>query len=135
MVCVDFDYILDFEFIIGVKGGVRLFKLEYDSVFGGSGINNWIEVIFSDEVVVMVNDVCWNNVFFELGFFDDEIGGVLFFINVDSEGNVISVGIGNFFVMFDLICLVEILFGIVINDVGEVLIIVNVFLMVDDLDR
>ena len=131
----DFDYIPDSEFIIGVKGGVRLSKLEYDSVPGGSGTNNRTEVTFSDEAAAMANDACRNNAFPESGFFDDETGGAPLFTNVDSEGNVISAGTGNSFATFDPICLAETLLGTVTNDAGEVLTIANAFPTVDDSDR
>ena len=131
----DFDYIPDSQFLTAIKGGVRLSKLEYDSVPGGSGTNNRTQLTFSDEAAAAANEACRDNIFPESGFLTGETGGVPLFTNVDSNGNVIAAGTGNSFATFDPICLAENLLSTLTNENGEVRTIANSFPTIDEEDR
>ena len=122
---LDFDYIPDSEFIVGLKGGLRVSKLEYASVPGGSGTNNRTELTFSNEAAAAANIACRNTVFPESGFLDNETGGAPLFTNVDSDGNVLANGTGNSFATFDPICLAENLLSSLTLENGDIRTIAN----------
>ena len=116
---IDFDYIPESDFIVGLKGGLRVSKLEYESVPGGSGTNNRTELTFSNDAAAEANVACRNTVFPESDFLDNETGGAPLFTNVDSDGNVLENGTGNSFATFDPICLAENLLSTLTLDDGE----------------
>lgn len=126
----DFDYIPDMEFITRIKGGIRVSKLEFDTL---PRIRE--ELTFSDDAAAAANIACRNNSFPESNFFDNETGGAPLFTNVDSAGNILSAGTGNSYATFDATCLAETLLGTLTLENGDVRTIANSFPTVPDSDR
>lgn len=126
----DFDYIPDMKFISGIKGGIRVSTLEYDTL---PRIRE--ELTFSNDAAADANIACRNNSFPDPKFFDNETGGAPLFTNVDSAGNVISAGTGNSYATFDATCLAESLLGTLTLENGDARTIANSFPVIADEDR
>ncbi|MCI5045065.1 MAG: TonB-dependent receptor [Aquisalinus sp.] len=103
----DFDYAPDDGFVTNVLGGLRLSKLEYDSVPRVRRETDGNPLAVGDAAAAAA---CLNNVFPESGFLSSVANGPVI-TNIDANGNVLPNGTGGSWVSYDPLCLAEALLG------------------------